>query len=82
MKKYLKLLIVLLPLIIQGCKSTPENEKIILLPPPEHVEFEPVASVQDMAKVIVKQDAIIKLWESWGEYVLGVVEGENPDDSK
>ena len=79
MKKYLKLLIVLLLLIIQGCKSTPEKEKIILLPPPEHVEFEPVASVKDMGEVIIKQDAIIKSWEAWGEYVLGVVEGENPE---
>lgn len=81
MKKYLILLTVLLLLSVQGCKTTPEKEKIILLPPPEHVEFEPVASVQDMAKVIVKQDAIIKAWEAWGEYVMGVIEDDGATGS-
>ncbi len=81
MKKYSILLTVLLLLSVQGCKTTPEKEKIILLPPPEHVEFEPVASVQDMAKVIVKQDAIIKAWEAWGEYVMGVIEDDGATGS-
>lgn len=80
MKKFLILLTVLLLLLIPGCRSTPEKDKIILLPPPEHVEFEPVASVQDMAKVIVKQDAIIKSWEAWGEYVMGVIDGDGSAD--
>lgn len=81
MKKYLILLTVLLLLSVQGCRTTPEKEKIILLPPPEHVEFEPVASVQDMAEVIVKQDAIIKTWEAWGEYVMGVIEDDGATGS-
>ena len=81
MKKYLILLTVLLLLSVQGCKTTPKKEKIILLPPPEHVEFEPVASVQDMAEVIVKQDAIIKTWEAWGEYVMGVIEDDGATGS-
>lgn len=81
MKKYLILLTVLLLLLIPGCKSIPEKKEFTLPPMPEHVEFEPVASVQDMAKVIVKQDAIIKTWEAWGEYVMGVIEDDGATGS-
>ena len=77
MKKYLKLLIALLLLIIPGCKSIPEKREITLPPMPEHVEFEPVASVKDMGEVIIKQDAIIKSWEAWGKNVQGIISNES-----
>lgn len=77
MRKYLRLLIALLLLLIPGCKSIPEKKEFTLPPMPEHVEFEPVASVKEMAKVIVKQDEIIKSWEAWGENVQGIISNES-----
>ena len=54
MRKYLKLLIALLLLLIPGCKSIPEKKEFILPPMPEHVEFAPVSSVKEMGEVIIK----------------------------
>ena len=81
MRKYLRLLIALLLLLIPGCKSIPEKKEFTLPPMPEHVEFEPVASVKEMGEVIVKQDAIIKSWEAWGKNVEGIINGDGPDGS-
>ena len=77
MKKFLILLIVLLLGITLSCKTIPEKQKITLPPMPEHVEFEPVSSVKEMAKVIVKQDEIIKSWEAWGKNVQGIIGNES-----
>jgi len=82
MKKYLKLLTILLPLIILSCKTVPEEKKITLPPMPEREELPEVTSIKDMAVIISKQEALIESWESWGKNVKGIVEGENPDDSK
>lgn len=82
MKKYLKLLIMLWPLIILSCKSVPEEKKITLPPMPEREELPTVSSIKDMADIIVKQEALIESWEVWGQNVKGLIEGENPDDSK
>ena len=77
MRKYLKLLIALLLLLIPGCKSIPEKKEFTLPPMPEHVEFQPVASVKEMGEVIIKQDAIIKSWEAWGRDVQGIISNES-----
>ena len=77
MKKFLILLTVLLLGITLSCKTIPEKQKITLPPMPEHVEFEPVASVKEMGEVIVKQDAIIKSWEAWGKNVQGIISNES-----
>ena len=77
MRKYSTLLILLLLLIIPGCKTLPEENKIILPPMPEHVVFEPVSSVKEMGEVIIKQDAIIKSWEAWGKNVQGIISNES-----
>lgn len=77
MKKYLRLLIALLLLIIPGCKSIPEKREITFPPMPEHVEFEPVSSVKEMGEVIIQQDAIIKSWEAWGKNVQGIISNES-----
>ena len=77
MKKFLILLIVLLLGITLSCKTIPEKQKFTLPPMPEHVEFEPVASVKEMGEVIIKQDAIIKSWEAWGKNVQGIISNES-----
>ena len=79
MKKYLKLLTILLPLIILSCKSIPEEKKITLPPMPEREELPQVTSIKDMAEIIVKQEALIESWEAWGNNVKGIIEGENPE---
>ena len=82
MKKYLKLLIVLLLILIPGCKSIPEKREFTLPPMPEHVEFEPVSSVKKMGEVIIKQDAIIKSWEAWGKNVKELLDENGTTASK
>ena len=77
MKKYSTLLILLLLLIIPGCKTLREENKITLPSMPEHVEFDPVSSVEEMGEVIIKQDAIIKSWEAWGKNVQGIISNES-----
>ena len=77
MRKYLRLLIALLLLLIPGCKSIPEKKEFTLPPMPEHVEFAPVSSVKEMGEVIIKQDAIIKSWEAWGKNVQGIIGNES-----
>ena len=77
MKKFLKLLIALLLLLIPGCKSIPGKKEFTLPPMPEHVEFQPVSSVKEMGEVIIKQDAIIKSWEAWGRNVQGIISNES-----
>ena len=79
MRKYLKLLIMLWPLIILSCKSVPEEKKITLPPMPEREELPTVSSVKDMADIIIKQEALIESWEAWGQSVKGLIEGENPE---
>ena len=81
MKKYLKLLIMLWPLIILSCKSVPEERKITLPPMPEREELPTVSSIKDMAEIIVKQEALIESWEAWAQNVKGLIEGEEPDGS-
>ncbi len=77
MRKYLRLLIALLLLLIPGCKSIPEKKEFTLPPMPEHVEFQPVSSVKEMGEVIIQQDAIIKSWEAWGRNVQGIISNES-----
>ena len=78
MKKYLRLLIILLPLTILSCKTIPEENKITLPPMPEREKLPEVTSIKDMADIIVKQEALIQSWEAWGRDVQGIIEGENP----
>ena len=78
MKKYLRLLIILLPLTILSCKTIPEEKKITLPPMPEREKLPEVTSIKDMADIIVKQEALIQSWEAWGLNVQGIIEGENP----
>ena len=78
MKKYLRLLIILLPLTILSCKTIPEEKKITLPPMPEREKLPEVTSIKDMADIIVKQEALIQSWEAWGLNVQGMIEGDNP----
>ena len=81
MRKYLRLLIMLWPLIILSCKTIPEEKKIILPPMPQREELQPVSSVQEMAEIIVKQEALIESWESWGRNVKELIDGNRPADN-
>ena len=82
MKRFLKLLIPLYLLTLTGCRSIPVDTQVILETMPQHTDFEPVASVADMANVIVKQDAIIKEWEAWGQNVRELLEDDGTSNSR
>lgn len=87
MKKYLILLILCCVLLFQSCKSTPAKEEsepgispaleLAFQQMPEKTEYQPVKSVQEMAQTIIKQYAIIKEWEAWGESMQEIFKNES-----
>ena len=81
MKKFLILSTLLWLLIIQSCKTLPEERKIVLPPMPEREELPEVKSIHDMAEIIIKQNALIESWETWGQNVKELIDGNGPADS-
>ena len=87
MKKFLILLILCCALLSLSCKSTPAKEEsefgispaleLALQQMPEKTESQPVKSVQEMAKMLIKQHAIIKEWEAWGESMQEILKNES-----
>ena len=61
---------ILLPLIIVGCKTTKEVEKEITLPPrPQRMEHKPVCSIKEAAEVIKYYEYLLQEWENYGDIV-------------
>lgn len=80
MKKFMKLLILMLLLTTAGCKTVPEEKSYTLPPMPKREELPEAHSVKDMAEIITIQKALIESWESWGKTVQGIVNGECTDN--
>ena len=81
MRKFSTLLITLWLLTILSCKTVPEQKKLTLPPMPQREELPQASSVKDMAEIIVKQEALIESWESWGRNVKELIDGNGPADS-
>ena len=76
MKKLLKLFLLLLILIITGCRTCPKNETKIVLPPkPERDELQPPKTLKDYAMIIVYYEYLVQDWELWGKTVEALVDG-------
>ena len=74
MKKYIVLLIVLLPLITLGCKTTKVEEREITLPPkPQRQELKEPESIQDIANALNYYEHLVQEWETWGDSVETIV---------
>lgn len=74
MKKYIALLVVLLPLITLGCKTTKVEERDITLPPkPQRRELKEPESLQDIANILNYYEHLVQEWETWGDSVETIV---------
>ncbi len=78
MKKLLMLLILLLSLIITGCKTT-EIGKPSFPPKPQRQELRKPENIRECIAVIVYYEFLVEKWEQWAEtveYITGVNDGE------
>ena len=67
MKKYTILLMILLPLIITGCKTTKVEKEIELPPKPQRQELKSPESLSDLADLLNYYEHLVQDWENWGD---------------
>ena len=81
MKRFMKLLTVLLMLITVSCKTIPQKKNYTLAPFPKRKELPKASSVQDMAVIIEMQNSLIAEWELWGKDVKEMLENDGANIS-
>lgn len=81
MKRFMKLLTVLLTLITISCKTIPQKKNYTLAPFPKRKELPKASSVQDMAVIIEMQNSLIAEWELWGKDVKEMLENDGASNS-
>ncbi|MBO7713809.1 MAG: hypothetical protein J6S85_09585 [Methanobrevibacter sp.] len=74
MKKYIILLMTLLLLIIQGCKTTKVEKEIILPPKPQRQELKAPQDLKDIADIINYYEHLVEQWEEWSKSVDAILE--------
>jgi hypothetical protein len=67
MKKYIALLMILLPLIITGCKTTKIEREIELPPKPQRQELKSPESLSDLADILNYYEHLVQDWENWAD---------------
>jgi hypothetical protein len=67
MKKFIISLIVLLPLIILGCKTTKVENEIELPPKPQRQELKSPESLSDLADLLNYYEHLVEQWENWAD---------------
>jgi hypothetical protein len=77
MKKFMKLLLVLLPIITTGCRTTRVQYVVILPPKPQREEVKAPQTVKECGEVINYYNSLVKLWEAWGDKVSEEIEKLN-----
>lgn len=60
---------ILLPLIILGCKTTKVEKEIILPPKPQRQELKAPQDLKDIADILNYYEHLVEQWEEWGETV-------------
>ena len=58
---------ILLPLIIQGCKTTKVENEIELPPKPERVEQKAPETLSDLADLLNYYEHLVQDWENWAD---------------
>lgn len=67
---------ILLPLIITGCKTTKIEKEIVLPPKPQRQELKSPESLSDLADVLNYYEHLVQDWENWGERVEAILTEE------
>ena len=65
---------ILLPLTIQGCKTTEIEKEIILPPKPQRQELKAPQDLKDIADILNYYEHLVEQWEEWGETVTILTE--------
>lgn len=73
----MKLLLVLLPITITGCRTTKVQYIVVLPPKPQREEVKAPQTVKECGEVINYYNSLVKLWEAWGEDVSEQIEKLN-----
>ena len=64
---------ILLPLIIQGCKTTKVEKEIILPPKPKREEMEAPKDLKEVAELLNYYEHKLQEWEAWAESVDAIL---------
>ena len=72
MKKFIILLLILLPIITSSCRTT-RIEKITLPPRPQRQELLIPKNTKECAEIILYYHSLVKEWEAWGDYVENTI---------
>ena len=67
---------ILLPLIIQGCKTTKVEKEIILPPKPQRQELKAPQDLKDIADTLNYYEHLVEQWEEWGSTVDAILTEE------
>lgn len=67
---------ILLPLIITGCKTTKVEKEIVLPPKPQRQELKSPESLSDLADTLNYYEHLVQDWENWGERVEAILTEE------
>ena len=65
---------ILLPLTIQGCKTTKVEKEITLPPKPQRQELKAPQDLKDVADLLNYYEHLVEQWEEWGETVTILTE--------
>ena len=65
---------ILLPLIILGCRTTKIEKEIILPPKPQRQELKAPQDLKDIADILNYYEHLVQQWEEWGETVTILTE--------
>lgn len=67
---------ILLPLIITGCKTTKVEKEIILPPKPQRQELKTPQDLKELADTLNYYEHLVQDWENWGDTVSKLIETE------
>lgn len=67
---------ILLPLTIQGCKTTEIEKEIILPPKPQRQELKAPQDLKDLAELLNYYEHLVELWEEWSKSVDAILTEE------
>ena len=60
---------ILLPLIITGCKTTKIEKEIVLPPKPQRQELKAPNNLSEMVQTLNYYEHLVQQWENWGATV-------------
>lgn len=64
---------ILLPLIITGCKTTKIEKEIVLPPKPQRQELKAPQDLKDLADILNYYEHLVEQWEQWGSTVDAIL---------